>query len=150
NGLRFLKLDLPGLGQQHLQVLQPKVDLSGNRVILDSFLVTAGALRETGIPLHVEATPKLEGERFVLLKDMQIQSKEIEDPEHFCAFTDELLNPLIDFSRMDRFTHAFRMSKLNVENERVNYAGNLLLAPKPSDKPTYSAPFIVNSQKVAR
>jgi hypothetical protein len=150
SGLRFLKLDLPGLGSQHLQVLNPKVDLRGNKVILDSFLVTAGADKETGIPLHVEAVPRLDGERKVVLKEMQIQSSEIQDPEHFSAFADELLNPLIDFGRMDRFTHAFRMSKLNVDNERVNYAGKLLLAPKPTDKPTFSAPFIVNSQEAAR
>jgi hypothetical protein len=150
NGLRFLKLDLPGLGEQRLQVLEPKVELSGDKVILDSFLITAGAPKETGIPLHVEASPRLEGDRFVVLKDMQIESKEIADPQSFASFTDELLNPLIDFGRMDRFTHAFRMSKLNVGNARVNYAGKLLLAPKQSSKPTFSAPFIVNSQAVAR
>lgn len=141
NGLRFLKLDLPGLGEQHLQVLQPHVDLDKGRIILDSYLITAGASRDTGIPLHVVATPQLEKERYIVLRNMKVQSSEIQDPEDFADFTDKLLNPLIDFGRMDRFTHAFRLSNLDVTDGRVNYSGRLLLAPKQTAKPTFSAPF---------
>ena len=71
DSLRFLKIDLPGLGEQHLQVLKPTLNLDADKVILDTYLVTAGADRSSGIPLHVVARPALEQERFIMLKDMQ-------------------------------------------------------------------------------
>jgi hypothetical protein len=140
-GLRFLKLDLPGLGEQRLQVLDPKVDIEGGKVHINSWLVTAGAPKSSGVPLDLLATPQLEGERYVVLHDLKVNSDALVEPEQFSTFAQELFNPLVDFGRLDRFTHAIRFSKLEVADERVNFTGRLLLAPKPSKTPTFSAPF---------
>lgn len=137
--LRFLKLDLPGLGEQHLQVLDPKVDVIGDQVKVNAHLITAGADKSTGIDLVVTAHPVVEKERFIILKDIKVASDDIENPEEFAAFAEELLNPLIDFGRMDRHTHAFRLKDLQVKDERVQFTGNLLLAPKPKPQPTVKA-----------
>lgn len=140
--LRFLKLDLPGLGEQHLQVLNPKVDVFGEKVKVNAHLITAGADESTGIDLVISAKPTLEKERFIILKDIEVESKDIQEPQEFAAFAEQLLNPLIDFGRMDRQTHAFRMTKLEVKNDRVHFAGRLLLAPKPVPK---AQPSLANS-----
>jgi hypothetical protein len=103
-------------------------------------LITAGAPQETGIPLEVIASPKLEQERFVMLKDMQVNSTALVESEHFSDFAADLLNPLVDFGRMDRLTHAIRFQKLDIENQRVKFAGRLLLAPKPAKPPVAEAP----------
>lgn len=138
--LRFLKLDLPGLGEQRLQIVNPKVELIGDKVKVKSWLITAGASQETGILLEVIASPKLEQERFVVLKDMQVNSSALVESEHFSDFASELLNPLVDFGRMDRLTHAIRFQKLDIANQRVKFSGRLLLAPKPAKTPVAEAP----------
>jgi hypothetical protein len=133
DNLRFLKLDLPGLGSQTLQVLDPKVTVDGERITVDTNLITAGAAPETGIRLKVAAHPVIEKERYVILKDMEVESENIENPKAFADFADQLLNPLIDFGRMDRKTHAFRVTNLTVKDDRLNFGGRLLLAPKPKN-----------------
>lgn len=132
--LRFLKLDLPGLGEQRLQVLNPRVDVLGDRVQVTTNLITANANPETGIKLMVSAAPAIEKERFIILKDIQVSSDDIQKPVEFANFIEQLLNPLFDFGRLDRATHAFRITKFEVKNERIRFAGRLLLAPKPSAK----------------
>jgi hypothetical protein len=133
--LRFLKLDLPGLGAQHLQVLNPSVDVQGDRVSVTANLITADAPPETAVLVNIAAHPSIEKERFVMLKDIEVKSDAIENPKAFASFIDLLLNPLIDLGRLDRATHAFRVTDLSVKNERVNFAGRLLLAPKPQAAP---------------
>jgi len=132
--LRFLKLDLPGLGEQRLQILQPRVRVLGDKVEVKAHLITAGGAPDTGIDLVINGKPVLEKERFIILKDIQIESSDIRDPSEFAVFVEELLNPLIDFGRMDRETHAFRLTELSVKNDRVHFAGRLLLAPRPKPK----------------
>lgn len=133
--LRFLKLDLPGLGEQRLRILEPRVDVLGDKVEVKAHLITAGGAPDTGIDLVINAKPVLEKERFIILKDIQIGSADIREPGQFASFVEELLNPLIDFGRMDRETHAFRLTELSVKNDRVHFAGRLLLAPKRRPKP---------------
>lgn len=140
DNLRFLKFDLPGLGEQRLQVLKPKVELVNGHVKVNSFLITAGAPKETGVRLEVTAKPFLEKERYIKLDDMSVVSPDIDHAETLGPFTEQLFNPLIDFGRFDRFTHAFRMTNFAVDSDRVKYAGRLLLVPKQTAKPTFSAP----------
>lgn len=138
NALRFLKLDLPGLGEQHLQILDPEVSLEKDKITLKTWMVTKNAPRESGVPLSIVATPVLEGDRFIVLKETKINSTAIENPELFADFAQELLNPLFDFGRLDRQTRAFRVQKLNLDDKQVSFDGKLLLAPKP--KPTPATP----------
>jgi hypothetical protein len=130
DGLRFLKFDLPGLGAQRLSLLDPHVELLDDKIKVDSYMVTAGAPRETGIKLAVTGKVLLDRERYLRLRDMQVQSSDIDQPQNFGPFLEELFNPLVDFGRYDRNTHAFRLQKLEIGNQRVNYAGRLVLAPK--------------------
>lgn len=131
--LRFLKLDLPGLGEQRLQVLEPEVSVTGDRVNVKANLITAGAEPDTAVRITVAAHPVIEKERYVILKDIEVKSDAIENPAAFADFAEQLLNPLIDFGRMDRQTHAFRVTDLTVKDDRVSFAGRLLLAPKPKN-----------------
>lgn len=129
--LNFLRLNLPGLGDQHLQVLEPKVKLENGKVKIKTWLITADAAKETGVLLDISATPSVEGQRFIMLKDTEVVSKDINDPEQFSKFSQNLLNPLLDFGKFDRKTHAFRLSKLDISEQKLQFAGNLLLVPKP-------------------
>ena len=131
SSLNFLRLTLPGLGDQHLQVIEPKVKLENGVVKINTWLITANAPKETGVKLDISANPVLEKERFIMLKDTKVDSADIIEPEKFSAFSEDLLNPLLDFGRYDRHTHAFRLNELNVEEKKVRFAGKLLLAPKP-------------------
>jgi hypothetical protein len=135
NALRFLKLDLPGLGEQHLQILDPEVLLEKDKITLKAWMVTKNAPRESGVPLAIVATPVLDGDRFIILKETKINSTAIENPELFANFAEELLNPLFDFGRLDRQTRAFRVQKLNLDDKQVSFDGKLLLAPKPKPAP---------------
>jgi hypothetical protein len=128
--LGFLRLTLPGLGDQHLQVVEPKVKLENGKVKINTWLITAGAPKDTGISLDVVASPRLEGERFIMLKDTQVSSPDIIEPEQFSVFSQNLLNPLLDFGRFDRKTHAFRLTRLNCTEQKLQFAGKLLLVPK--------------------
>lgn len=134
--LRFLKLDLPGLGEQRLQILHPEVDVDGERINVKADLITAGGAPETGVKLDISARPAIEKERYVMLKDIRVKSDVIENQTAFADFIDELLNPFIDVGRMDRPTHAFRITSFSVKDERVHFAGRLLLAPKPQPPST--------------
>ena len=137
--LSFLRLELPGLGDQHLQVVEPKVKIENGKVKINTWLITANAPKETGVALDISASPKLDQERFISLKDTQVSSKDINDPEQFSKFSEELLNPLLDFGKFDRKTHAFRLNKLELGEQNVQFAGKLLLVPKQvpaENKPT--------------
>jgi hypothetical protein len=128
--IRGFKLDLPGLGDQELEVLEPKVDIENRIVKIDGTLVTRGAKKETGVPITISATPKLVANNEVFLEDMKVDSPYIVEPEKFAQFVSDLLNPIVRFSRYDRKTHAFRLFALDVENDLVRGEGNLLLVPK--------------------
>lgn len=130
NSLRGLKLDLPGLGDQSLQVLKPKVDLADERITLTAVLVVQGAAEETGVPVKVSAKPQLEGDRKILLTDLKVDSDGIVEPEKFAAFAETLLNPVIDFARLDRRDHAFRLNHFKIDGEEVVGDGKLLLTPR--------------------
>jgi LmeA-like phospholipid-binding len=133
--LRGLRLDLPGLGEQQLQVLSPRVNLDSGKILVDATLVTAGAPKETGVVLHVVGTPALEGNDRVVLKDMQVNCPDIVEPEKFAAFVEQLLNPIVNFQRFDRSNFAMRLKVLDVTEKRVHAEGNILIAPRPPKKP---------------
>ncbi|MBI4533951.1 MAG: LmeA family phospholipid-binding protein [Candidatus Melainabacteria bacterium] len=130
SALRMIKLNLPGLGAQQLQLLQPKVDLKDNLVKVETVLVTQGATLETGVPLTVVGSPKLEGDSKIVLQNLQVSSPELPAQEEFSLFCQELLNPLVDFCKMDRLDHAFRLQSLTIANDQLHYAGSLLIAPR--------------------
>ncbi len=130
--LKMIKLDLPGLGEQQLQLLEPKVDFHADSVAVDTLLVTRGASRDTGVQLTVEGKPALVGDSRIVLEKMTVSSPDIESPELFSTFAQDLLNPLVDFARMDRRDHAFRMSKLEFADDRLEFSGSLVLAPRES------------------
>lgn len=128
--LNFLRLDLPGLGDQHLQILNPRIQIIDGKVVIDARLITAGAAPETGIEVHIAARPVLKDERFIMLEETRVDSPDIVDPEKFSVFLEDLLNPLVDFGRLDRTTRAFRLTELVTDEHKVRFAGKLLLAPK--------------------
>ena len=128
--LNFLRLDLPGLGDQHLQVVDPHIEIASGKIHIATNLITAGAAPETGIKLDILAKPILKNERFIVLEETQVDSKDIVEPKKFSKFAEDLLNPLIDFGRFDRTTRAFRMTELYTNEHKVRFAGKLLLAPK--------------------
>jgi hypothetical protein len=128
--LRAVKLDLPGLGGQQLQFLEPKVAVRDNAIAIKSVLITAGAQRETGVPITLTGTPELVANSKIFIRNLQVDSPDIPNPKEFAEFTSQLLNPLIDLARKDRLTHAIRLDSLKIQNDRVEFNGNLLLAPR--------------------
>ncbi len=130
SNLRSVKLDLPGLGGQELQFLEPVVTVHPERVIINSTLVTRGAAASTGVPITLTGTPELVDKSKIFISNLTISSPDIPNPEEFAQFTSRLLNPIINFARMDRQTHAFRMESLQILEDQVHFNGNLLLAPK--------------------
>lgn len=128
--MRGLKLDLPGLGDQQLQVVRPKVEIGDNELMVDALLVTLGGAEDTGVPIKISGRPVLEGEK-IFLREMKVESPDIIEPEKFSAFAENLLNPIVDFSRMDRKDHAFRLKELAVKKDIVQGGGQLLIAPRP-------------------
>jgi hypothetical protein len=141
--LNFLRLQLPGLGDQHLQVIEPKVKIENGQVKINTWLVTAGAPKDTGVSLKISAHPLLEQQRFIMLKDTTVASDDINNPEEFSKFSQELLNPLLDFARFDRKTHAFRLTQLKLDEQKVQFAGNLLLVPA-TVQPVQTPPKLSN------
>lgn len=129
--LRGLRLDLPGLGDQQLEILEPKVSLQEKRITISSKMVTKGASADTGIDMTISALPILNGSK-ILLTDMVVSCPDIMDPTSFSKFVQDLFNPIIDFGRYDRSDHAFRLSKFEIEKDRVVGDGNLLLVPRAS------------------
>lgn len=138
--LNFLRLDLPGLGDQHLQILEPTIEIVDSKVRINARLITAGAAPETGIKVDITARPVLKDERFIMLEDTKIQSPDIVEPEKFSKFAEDLLNPLIDFGRLDRTNRAFRLTELVTDKHKVRFAGKLLLAPKAVSPPSVKSP----------
>lgn len=131
--LRGLKLDLPGLGAQQLQVISPKVHLTNGLITIEALLLTQGASEDTAVPITISGRPVLVGDKIVL-QDMKVDSPEIFQPALFAAFAEDLLNPIVDFSRMDRKDHAFRLKDLAVLKDAVDGGGQLLLVPKQEIK----------------
>ncbi len=129
--LSTMKLDLPGLGNQQLEILEPNVQIENDKVKIRATVVTKGGKRETGVPVTISATPYVvEDGAKLCLKDMDIQSSEIENPAEFSQFITELFNPLINFSRMDKGYRAFRLSDCKISGSKINFDGKLILAPR--------------------
>lgn len=128
--LRGLNLELPGLGAQQLQVVNPKVDIVEDNVRIDALLKAEGADDSTGVPLKITGKLKLKGDDRVEIADLKVESNDIIEPEKFANFAEELLNPLIDLRRMDRRDHAFRLSSLDINQNGLTSEGRLILAPK--------------------
>ena len=127
--LHGLKLDLPGLGEQQLQVVHPKVDFKENAIRIDATLITVGGAEDTGVPIVISGTPELKGDK-IFITGMKVESPYIMEPDKFAAFASELLNPIFDFSRLDRKDHAFRLKELAVKGDSVQGDGQLLIAPR--------------------
>ncbi len=71
--MRGLKLDLPGLGDQQLQVVRPKVEIGDNQLTVDALLVTLGGAEDTGVPIKISGRPVLEGDK-IFLREMKVES----------------------------------------------------------------------------
>jgi hypothetical protein len=147
SSLSGLKLDLPGLGEQQLQVLDPHVEIGDDLIKLEAVLVTEGGNIDTGVPLKITARPRLVGDSKIVLEDLQVEGPDIIEPEKFAHFAQDLLNPLVDFARMDRSDHAFRLAALTVSHGGVAGDGKLLLVPKPKKKIDGSAKLAQNSEQ---
>ncbi len=130
NQLRGLKLDLPGLGDQQLQVIKPKVEIIDDAVRIEALLITKGGKEETAVPIIISAKPKLLDDARIVLEDMKVTSPDIENPEEFAMFMQDLFNPLVNFARMDTYEHAFRLASFGVGGKEVNGEGKLLLVPR--------------------
>jgi hypothetical protein len=139
--LRGLKIDLPGLGEQQLQVVRPKVDIGENAIKIDALLITQGASEDTGVPLVISGTPVLKGDK-VFISEMKVESPCITEPAQFATFFQDLFNPIFDFSRLDRKDHAFRLKQLAIKGDTIEGGGQLLLVPRnlaqaqPAQAPT--------------
>ncbi len=144
--LRGLNLDLPGLGAQQLQVVNPTVELTDENVCIQALLKAEGADDSTGVPLKITGKLRLKGDDRVEIADMKVESSDIVEPEKFAEFAEELLNPLIDLKRMDRKDHAFRLTSLDVGSKGLTSEGKLLIAPK-NPQPAIGATVGLTSKK---
>jgi hypothetical protein len=138
--LRGLNLDLPGLGAQQLQVVNPEVDFVEDNVCIKALLKAEGADDSTGVPLKITGKLQLKGDDRVEIADMKVESSDIIEPEKFSEFAEALLNPLIDLKRMDRRDHAFRLTALDVGEKGLTGEGKLILAPKNPQPVATTAP----------
>ncbi len=129
--LRMVKFDLPGLGKQQLQFLDPQVKLQEQGVVIQSTITTIGANQNTGIRVSLSGKPVLDGSR-ILVKGLEVSSPDVKLPPNFGEFMAELFNPLVDFARMDRIDHAFRPTGFELGKGEVKFSGTLVLAPKPA------------------
>lgn len=130
SSLRGLKLDLPGLGEQQLEVLKPIVSMSEDKVKINGTLVTAGASEDTGVPLTISGKLSLKGDDRIVLENMVVDSAEILEPQKFAAFIEQLLNPLVNLQRFDRRNLAVRLNTLQLEEGFVQATGKVLVAPR--------------------
>lgn len=128
--LAQIPIQVPGLGNQTLEMLNPKITLAQDKVIIDTTLVTAGSTSDTGVKLTISALPVLEGDSIIKLQNTSIQSDDIVNPEQFAKFTEDLLNPLVNLARLDRAGHAIRMDQLDLKDSSLYTKGRLILAPK--------------------
>ncbi|HEY9773688.1 MAG TPA: hypothetical protein V6C81_07745 [Planktothrix sp.] len=128
--IRGLKLDLPGLGAQQLQIINPKLELQeGNIIKIDAVLITQGGAPDTGVPIKISGRPTIEAQR-IWLRDMAVESPDIPNPVEFAAFVGELVNPIFDMGRYDRKDHAFRITQFVIKPDKVLADGTLVLCPK--------------------
>lgn len=132
--LAFLNLDLPGLGDVQLKLLDPQVELCAGKVYIETDLLTVGASPDTAVKLKISATPYLKDERWICLKNVAIESSDIYEPEKFADFIEDLFNPLLDLSRLDRRTHAVRLTSFQIEQGRVIFSGKMVMGPVSSGK----------------
>jgi len=86
-----LSLELPGLGQQQLEVLSPRVNLDNDLVTVNGVLVTKGASADTGVPLTISGNLKLKGDESIVLENSTIDCKTLVDPGHFASFLEDYL-----------------------------------------------------------
>lgn len=128
--LKGLKIDLPGLGAQEIEVIDPSVVINQDSVDIKVFLLTKGASRDTGVQLAILGQPKLIEERKIVIDSLKIESPTIDEPAIFADFVAKLVNPVIDFARFDRTDHAFRLSVLTVNPGKIEGLGRLLLVPR--------------------
>jgi hypothetical protein len=109
NALRFLKLDLsslgPGLDEQKLQMHEPELRLDDGSIILKTTVATPNADPSTGSAITVSGNPQLRGDDLVYLEKVKVESPDIEDPERFSKFVENLINPLIN---LKQFCYALR------------------------------------------
>jgi LmeA-like phospholipid-binding len=129
SSLRALRLELPGLGQQQLEVLCPKIDLDKGLIVINGVLVTKGANIDTGVPMTISGNLKLKGDETIVLENTVVNSKTIVDPEHFALFLEDLLNPIISLNRFDRPNRALRLDALAISKGFVTAQGRVILAP---------------------
>lgn len=136
SSLRGLKLDLPGLGEQQLEVLNPVVSMSEDKVKINGTLVTARASEDTGVPLTISGKLSLKGDDRIVLENMVVDSAEILEPQKFAAFIEQLLNPLVNLQRFDRRNLAVRLNTLQLEDGFVQARGKVLVAPRQAPPAT--------------
>jgi hypothetical protein len=129
SSLRALRLDLPGLGQQQLEVLDPRVNLDNDLITINGVLVTKGASPDTGVPLTLSGNLKLKGDETIVLENAAVESTTVVDPEHFAQFLQDLLNPIISLHRFDKPNRAVRLDSLAIAKGFVTAEGRVILAP---------------------
>ena len=134
SSMRGLKLDLPGLGEQQLDILSPEVSIEEKQLVIKGTLITKGAAKETGVPIKIVGEPKLIGNQKIVVTNLKVDSDAIVEPEKFAKFVSDLINPVVDFGRYDTTTHAFRLNSFKIVDNEITGNGELLLVPpKPPE-----------------
>jgi len=133
NAMRFLKLDLsslgPGLDEQKLQMHEPELRLDDGSIILKTTVATPNADPSTGSTITVSGKPQLRGDDLVYLEEVKVESPDIEEPERFSKFVENLINPLINLKRFDKYNFAMRLDEVSVKPHRLSISGRIILGP---------------------
>ena len=132
SSLKGLKLDLPGLGEAQLDIIDPKVEIEKKNLVIKGVLITKGADKDTGVPIKITSEPKLIGNQRIVIDNLKVDSDSIVEPEKFAKFVSDLINPVVDFGRYDTTTQAFRLNSFKIEDNEVTGNGELLLVPPKS------------------
>lgn len=134
SSLRGLKLDLPGLGETQLDIIEPDVKIKEGKMVIKGIMVTKGASKDTGVPITITGTPLLINGQRIVVSNLTVDSEYIVEPGKFAKFVSDLINPIVDFGRYDTTTHAFRLAKFNIGKQQVDGLGELILVPPKKAK----------------
>jgi hypothetical protein len=133
--LTNVKVDLPPFGPQHVDILEPHVDITSQGLKLTGLVNVHGAPVANALGVEIAGKLQLNDDGDKLqLADLKVDLEGVEDTTAMTGFIQEYFAKVADFSKIKVKRHqvAVRMDAPKSDSDRLVVTGSVVIAPKKS------------------
>ncbi|HEY9688188.1 MAG TPA: DUF2993 domain-containing protein [Coleofasciculaceae cyanobacterium] len=138
--LTGMKVDIPPFGAHEVDMMDPRIDIDGDKIVIHALLNMHGAPSENALPVQV--TGRLTAEKSRLnLSDLDIAIEGIEDTKPIARLVENYFGEIVNLERIKVSRHRVKVAieKSQLANDQLQLEATLTVAPERKTLQRYLA-----------